>query len=97
MLGSRKKEGLCIKVDKALGQMLEAPIVDDADLSDADESPRSAVQDVQDPSAVAAAKKAARTVITVLMSAYKYPEVFFEPLGAIIPIFFVLFLTLQWS
>lgn len=75
VLGSRKKESLCIKVDKALSQMLKAPL-DDADLSDPDDGAGSDTA-VQDPSAVAAAKKAARTVITVLMSAYKFPEVGF--------------------
>lgn len=73
VLGSRKKESLCIKVDKALGQMLKAPL-DDADLSDPDAASGES-DGVQDASAIAAAKKAARTVITVLMSAYKFPEV----------------------
>lgn len=61
MLGSRKKENLCLKVDKALGEMLP-------DLPDGSPAAEDAV-------AVAGAKKAARTVITVLMSAYKFPEV----------------------
>eukprot|EP00752_Nemacystus_decipiens_P010745 g9566.t2 len=76
VLGSRKKENLSIKVDKALSQMLvlKPPLDgDDADLSDSDLISSSASA-VQDPSAIAAAKKAARTVITVLMSAYKFPE-----------------------
>ncbi|CAM9440787.1 unnamed protein product [Scytosiphon promiscuus] len=60
VLGSRKKESLCIKVDKALSAMLPT---NDGSL------PAS-----EDAAAVAAAKKAARTVITVLMSAYKFPE-----------------------
>ncbi|CAM9165860.1 unnamed protein product [Laminaria digitata] len=60
VLGSRKKENLCLKVDKALGEMLP-------DLPDGSPAAEDAV-------AVAGAKKAARTVITVLMSAYKFPE-----------------------
>lgn len=61
VLGSRKKESLCIKVDKALSEMLTTP--------------EGSTPATEDPAAVAAAKKAARTVITVLMSAYKFPEV----------------------
>lgn len=61
VLGSRKKENLCLKVDKALGGMLP-------DLADG----RPAADDAV---AVVNAKKAARTVVTVLMSAYKFPEV----------------------
>eukprot|EP00904_Undaria_pinnatifida_P008190 jgi/Undpi1/4500/HiC_scaffold_17.g07854.m1 len=60
VLGSRKKENLCLKVDKALGGMLP-------DLPDG----RPAADDAV---AVVNAKKAARTVVTVLMSAYKFPE-----------------------
>ena len=61
VLGSRKKENICLKVDKALGEMLP-------DLPDGSPAAEDAI-------AVAGAKKAARTVITVLMSAYKFPEV----------------------
>lgn len=61
MLGSRKKENICLKVDKALGEMLP-------DLPDGSPATEDAI-------VVAGAKKAARTVITVLMSAYKFPEV----------------------
>ncbi|CAM9144494.1 unnamed protein product [Ectocarpus sp. 12 AP-2014] len=62
VLGSRKKESLCLKVDKALGETLEG------------ELPEGGGPAAENAPAVAAAKKAARTVITVLMSAYKFPE-----------------------
>ncbi|CAN0346045.1 unnamed protein product, partial [Ectocarpus sp. 8 AP-2014] len=62
VLGSRKKESLCLKVDKALGETLEG------------ELPEGEGPAAENAPAVAAAKKAARTVITVLMSAYKFPE-----------------------
>lgn len=61
-----------------MGQMLKASRpLGDANLSDdADEgSSPDADAAIEDASAIAAAKKAARTVITVLMSAYKFPEV----------------------
>ncbi|CAM9551432.1 unnamed protein product [Ectocarpus fasciculatus] len=62
VLGSRKKESLCLKVDKALGETLEG------------ELPEGGGPAAENATVVAAAKKAARTVITVLMSAYKFPE-----------------------
>lgn len=70
MLGSRKKESLCLKVDKALGETLEG------------ELPEGGGPAAENAPAVAAAKKAARTVITVLMSAYKFPEVTESEKGA---------------
>lgn len=69
VLGSRKKENLCLKVDKALGTMLP---------SAGDET---AV--TEDAAVVGAAKKAARTVITILMSAYKHPEVHYSANGSL--------------
>lgn len=60
-LGSRKKEGLCLKVDQALSQVLP-PLPDGSNPA------------LENPATVGAAKKAARTVITVLMTAYKHPE-----------------------
>lgn len=65
MLGSRKKETLCLKVDKALSEMMLPEDGASVDGGFAEEN----------ASVIAAAKKAARTVITVLMSAYKFPEV----------------------
>ncbi len=83
VLGSRKKESLCMKVDKALGEMMMLVTPrsngDDEDGDDlADGNANTMIPAAEDPTAVAAAKKAARTVITVLMSAYKFPEVIVE-------------------
>lgn len=77
VLGSRKKESLCIKVDKALGEMLATPRSkgDGEDGGDLSDGTPNMIPATEDPAAVAAAKKAARTVVTVLMSAYKFPEV----------------------
>eukprot|EP00903_Cladosiphon_okamuranus_P011557 g10877.t2 len=75
VLGSRKKESLCIKVDKALAKTLKAPVDDDDDDDGGgSDTPVHEEGGAQEPSAIAAAKKAARTVIAVLMSAYKFPE-----------------------
>ncbi|CAN0123697.1 unnamed protein product [Ascophyllum nodosum] len=59
-LGSRKKENLCLKVDKTLSEMLPG-------LAEIGSSKKAAA-------AVASGKRAARTVIAVLMAAYKFPE-----------------------
>ncbi|CAN0160153.1 unnamed protein product, partial [Discosporangium mesarthrocarpum] len=64
VLGSRKKENLCRKVDKAL----------EASLPQSGEGGKDRQVLELTPEVVGSAKKAARTVISVLMSAYKHPQ-----------------------